>query len=264
MAINGTEISKEILEQVAALHTDPITLRIISVTSSPVTSSYLRIKQRAAERAGITVDLIELPEAVTTEEVITEILKSGADAVVVQLPLPSSLNEQEILNAIPQEKDADVLSEKARECETLLAPVASAVQEVLTRGCVEVRGKKAVVIGKGRLVGEPVELLFKRLGADVISYDKDTFTPEVLIDADIVVSGAGVPHLVKPEMVQDGVVLIDAGSSEQEGSVVGDIDPACEAKASVFTPVPGGIGPIAVACLMRNIAQLQMADIQVH
>lgn len=252
MTIDGRAISKEILEGVRNAGCDAH-VRAVAVAPNAATRSYLRIKRRAAEAAGMTLEVVELPAAARAEEVVAAIQAPGADAVIVQLPLPTSLDTAEILEYIPALKDADALS----RCALVLPPVGLAVQEVMQRAQVDVRGKLAVVIGKGRLVGQPVKSYLGHMGATVSVFDEDDFAPYVLSDADIIVSGAGVPHLVKPEMVKEGVVLIDAGTSEQGGTIVGDIDPACAAKASVYTPVPGGIGPIAVAMLFRNVLSLR-------
>ena len=112
-----------------------------------------------------------------------------------------------------------------------------------------------ILIGAGRLVGKPAGVLFERLGAKVTMLVKgDSLEPTKA--ADIIISGAGVPGLIKPKMLKQGVVLIDAATSESSGLLVGDAEPSCSAKCSVFTPVPGGVGPIAVACLFENAVTL--------
>ena len=267
MIIDGRAISIEIVSEVKKSLHEACTVRAITVSPTAATISYLKIKQRAAVSAGMLLEVVELPKTVTTEEVIAAVMTPGADAIIVQLPLPAHLDEEKILESVPAEKDADVLSSHARTLGMVLPPVAAAVDEILARANLNPEGKVVVVIGKGRLVGEPVAARLAARGAHVTSYDASTFTPNVLKDAEIVVSGAGVPHLITPDMLTQGVVLIDAATSEQvtaHGSaVVGDIDPSCEPLASVFTPVPGGVGPITVACLFRNVAQLRKANIQV-
>lgn len=120
---------------------------------------------------------------------------------------------------------------------------------------VPTRGKKATVVGSGRLVGAPAARLLRELGAEVQVLEKGD-SLDVLKDADIIVLGAGEPGLVKPEHLKEGVVLIDAGTSESNGKVAGDADPACAEKAALFTPVPGGVGPIAVAMIFKNLFAL--------
>lgn len=261
MIIDGRAISRELLETVREETRGgaATVLRAITVAPDAATQSYLRIKKRAAETAGMTLEVVELPETATSEECIAAIIALGADAVIVQLPLPPSIDEARVLAAISPELDADVLSPAARVQGTsaLVPPVAAAVEEILARGGVEVPGAIAVVIGKGKLVGAPVAERLTALGAHVSSYDEHDFDPAALASAQIIVSGAGVPGLIRPEMLSPGVALIDAGTSEQGGALVGDADPACKEVAGLFTPVPGGVGPITVACLLRNAAELR-------
>lgn len=266
MIIDGRALAQEILAgvktQIEGLGVMPV-VRAITVSPKSATQSYLRAKMRAAETAGMQFEVVELAGDATTEEVIEAVKALGADAVVVQLPLPAHIDEDQVLASIPLTADADALSPPARAAGVPVPPVAAAVEEILTYAGVSPNGLRVVVIGKGRLVGEPVAARLAALGANVESYDEHTFTPEVLATADIVVAGTGMPHLVKPEMVKEGVILIDAGTSESNGAIVGDIDPTCAAKASVYTPVPGGVGPLTVACLIRNVAQLRTGQIEV-
>jgi methylenetetrahydrofolate dehydrogenase (NADP+) / methenyltetrahydrofolate cyclohydrolase len=199
----------------------------------------------------------------TEDDIIAKIQLPGADAIIVQLPLPEGFDTAKILSAIPTEKDADVLSgvsyEKFERGDegAIVPPVAGAVGEILVREKVEAQGKRAVVVGQGKLVGRPVLALLRRMGADAVTVLRDTPSPETILrEADIIVSGVGQAHFITPEMIKDGVVLIDAGTSESNGSIAGDFHPDCAAKASVFTPVPGGVGPIAVAMLFKNVLQL--------
>ena len=113
-----------------------------------------------------------------------------------------------------------------------------------------------MIVGNGKLVGQPAAVWFEEMGANIDVLTRESKSLEELQNADIVILGAGSPHLVKPEMLKQGVVLIDAGTSESNGAIVGDADPRCAEVASVFTPVPGGMGPIAVACLFQNVAEL--------
>jgi methylenetetrahydrofolate dehydrogenase (NADP+)/methenyltetrahydrofolate cyclohydrolase len=134
--------------------------------------------------------------------------------------------------------------------------VAGAVAEVLERHHVDVTGKKTVVVGAGKLVGKPVASMLAEMGAEVSVVTSTEGSLEELKTADIVVLGAGSPGFVKPDMLKEGVVLIDAGTSESNGKLAGDADPSCAEVASVFTPVPGGIGPLAVAMIFKNLLAL--------
>lgn len=210
------------------------------------------------------LQLIRMENEATADDLIHKVALPEADAVIVQLPLPPDMNERAVLDAIPLAADADVLSHAAYERflkdepGALLPPVVCAVAEILERAGVTVGGKRALVIGNGRLVGAPVQAWLAREGAEVSVLTREDFDTKhsALKEADIVVSGAGSPHLITPDLLTPGVVLIDAGTSESNGAIVGDFDPDCAEVASVFTPVPGGVGPVAVACLFKNVAEL--------
>lgn len=259
MIIDGRAMARDILEEARTMtagRKTPLRMRAVTVSPNAATQSYLKVKARAAEAAGIGFEVIELAGDASTNDVIEAIQAPDADAVIAQLPLPAGIDTDAALAAIPLDKDADALTSAARTAGVPVSPVAAAVEDILLRSNISVEGMEVVVIGKGWLVGTPVATRLAALGAHVTAYGASDFTPTVLSNADIVVSGAGVPHLVQPEMVKEGVVLIDAGTSEANGTLAGDIDPACASKARIYTPVPGGVGPIAVACLMRNAAQL--------
>lgn len=264
MIADGKKIASAVLAEVKASVAPRVpVVRAITVQPSTATESYLRIKMQRAEEGGMQLEVVHLPDDASEETIIEAIHKEGADAVIVQLPIPETLNLERILNEIPLEKDADVLSDAAYarfekgEEGALVPPVAAGVIEILTRMNVDVRGKNTVVVGRGQLVGKPCAIALERLGAQVTVVHRNTESPEALYkEADIIVSGVGKTHLITPQMVKEGVVLIDAGTSGASGAVAGDIDPACADKASVFTPVPGGVGPVAVSCLFKNTAKL--------
>lgn len=267
MIVDGRAIAADILAETKAeaakLPHVPV-VRAIVVSPSPATESYLRVKSARAEDAGMTMDTVRLADDATNEDVIAAVQAPGADAVIVQLPLPEHLDQDVILASIPTAQDADVLSPEAYVAfeqgspDSLLPPVAAAVAEIFVRSDVKVTGAKALVIGNGRLVGQPVWHWLQQQNADALIINEKTrgTMPMLLPNMDIVVSGTGSPNLIQPEHLKHGVVLIDAGTSESNGAIVGDADPRCADVASVFTPVPGGVGPIAVACLFRNAAIL--------
>lgn len=262
MIVDGRALAQDIVQEVKKTTEglfEPPVMRAITVSPNAATHSYLRAKVRAAQAAGIAFEILELAADASTQEVIESVKAPGADAIIVQLPLPGHIDTEAVLAAIPYEKDADALSPAAKAKGVPVPPVAAAVEEVLARANVPVPHARVAVIGKGRLVGEPVARRLSHLGAQVSSYDDLTFTPDALREADIIVSGAGVARLVTAGMVKEGVVLIDAGTSESAGAIVGDIDPEAALRASVYTPVPGGIGPITVACLMRNCVGLVLS-----
>lgn len=266
MIIDGRNMAAEVLARTKArVEKLDRTPRILAIAANETsaTKSYLTIKKKRAADAGCVLDELHFDShTATTEDLRTAVLSADADAVIVQLPLAERMDARIVCDVIPLEKDADVLSTVARmkfEADTydaLVPPVAAALAEIFSVHNINPAGKKAVVIGKGALVGKPCATWLSHKKADVthLSFRAGNF--ELLKDADIIVSGAGSPHFIKPEMLKDGVVLIDAGTSESGGALAGDADPACAEKCSIFTPVPGGVGPIAVAKLFENAATL--------
>mgnify|MGYP003393352118 CR=1 FL=1 len=250
MNIDGKVIAESIYTN---LPQQPLKLGILVGEKNPVIDSFVRIKEKAAERLGITLVRSELPIGATTDDAkaATLALAADTDGIIVQLPLPQTIDTEQVLASIPPEKDVDgiSLSPKVRP------PVAEAVREILEQCGVDAKDTKTVVIGSGRLVGKPCAILLTELGATVtVLTHGDSF--DALKDADIIVLGAGEPGIVKPEHLKKGVVLIDAGTSETGGKLSGDADPSCAEVASVFTPVPGGVGPIAVAMIFKNLFTL--------
>lgn len=261
MIIDGRSIAEDILSQTREMVGDrELRIHAVCVAPTPATLSYLRIKQKAAAKANIDFIVSNLPEDTTTEDVIACIRELPADAVIAQLPLPPHITEDTVRDAIPLPEDADVLSSiaydvfLAQEEGARVPPVAAALAEVLVRHNVQIAGARAVVVGDGRLVGRPCAALLKMLGAEVSTVTLEQGSLDDLKSADIIVSGAGSPHLIGIEHVRPGAILIDAGTSERSGKLVGDINPEAASGALLYTPVPGGMGPIAVACLMRNVA----------
>lgn len=271
MIVDGRAIAAEILnetkERVALLGFVP-TVRAVTCAPSLATLSYLRIKAARAAEAGMKLEVVELPEDTDEATLIATVTEPGAHAVIVQLPLPDTVDSEAVVNAIPLSNDADVLSRTAYELFVLgeglfiLPPVVAATQEVLERTDTRVQGARAVVVGQGKLVGQPVAQWLRIQGADVVVVGRGDDLTTVLKHADIIVSGAGSPGLITASSIPGGVVLIDAGTSEQNGEMVGDAAPECASVARVFTPVPGGVGPIAVACLFRNVVTLLERSLQ--
>ncbi len=250
MIIDGRKIAESVY---VSLTPRPLSLGVFLAGGSPVTDSFVRIKAKAAERLGVTLVRAELPLDATTDVACATVreLAQRTDGVIVQLPLPERIDTDALLAEIPPHKDVDGISPQAR----VRPPVAAAVEEIIMCELVATRGRKAIVVGSGRLVGAPCTQLLRELGAEVQVLGKGD-SLESLKDADVVVLGAGEPGLVRPEHIKDGVVLIDAGTSESNGKVAGDADPVCAEKASIFTPVPGGVGPIAVAMIFKNLFEL--------
>lgn len=241
-----------------------VTLGHLVTEMSPVTMSYARIKERGAEKLGIKMIRTELPDGATTADALAAIQKlvDTCDGVIPQLPIVPGIDAAAVINAVPKEKDVDVLSDAAiAEFEKgewpAIPPVPAALKYILEHHEISIKGANVVVIGQGRLVGKPAAVLFKRAGADVHCVVKGDDVSTATREADIILSGAGVPGLIKPDMVKEGVAIVDAGTSESGGKVVGDADPACAEKALLFTPVPGGVGPVAIAHIYVNLFALK-------
>ncbi len=265
MIIDGKKIAKELKtsfkEEVVALNTVP-TLVVAMVGDDPASKQFVGIKKRFAEAVGIPIQLIYLPKETNTKT-LTDVIKNlstdnNVGGIVVQLPLPEHIDTQTVLNAISVKKDVDMLSDSAIEQfnkneSQILPPVTGAFAEILKRENVDIKDKNVVVVGRGALVGKPAAVWLGREGARVEILDKSVDDISVFTrKADILILGAGSPGLITPEIIKEGAIILDAGTSEAAGKLVGDADPACAEKCSIFTPVPGGIGPITVAMIFKN------------
>lgn len=259
MILNGTEIAGRLetalRARISLLGFTP-TLLVIQVGNDMASEKFLAMKEKFGTRIGVKVLRRRFEEA-TTESLIEALRATEEDSsingVVVQLPLPQEIDTNAVLKALHPAKDVDGLGETPR----VMPPVAGAVAEILHAGQVELVGRFAVIVGYGRLVGKPVTQWLVDQGAKIHVVDKDTPDIETYTrQADILVSGVGVPGLIKPDLIRSGVILVDAGTSESAGKLVGDIDPLCYEKASLYTPVPGGVGPVTVAVLFQNLLQL--------
>lgn len=267
MVINGKEIADGLYAQLKERRgkiARPLTLGVLIMGTDPVVEQFVRIKSRTAARLDIGVTTVHMPVfmslsgATRTDQIVAAVkeLASHSDGVIVQLPIPAHIDIDAVLAAIPPEKDVDALNPSVSLSEQLVhAPVALAVLEILKSAGVDPAGKNVAVVGAGRLVGAPCALLLREEGASVaVITEGESLQP--LQDADIVISGTGKAGLIKPGDIREGSVLIDAGTSESAGEIRGDIDPACAQVASVFTPVPGGVGPISVAMIFKNFLDL--------
>ena len=260
--LDGKAIAEDIYAHLApryAALNKKIRLGIIVVGENSVIASFVRIKERSASRLGVHMVRTDLPDSATEKEIIDAVrrLNAQADAVIVQLPLPKGISTNNVLASVPNEKDVDALNPDIPEEKRLVhAPVALAAVEMLERSHVQIKNACAVVVGAGRLVGGPSAWLLRSLGAKVSVFSLEEGTIDDLKNADIIVSGAGNPGFIKPEHIKKGVALIDGGTSELNKRIAGDADPACRDKAGVFTPVPGGVGPVAVSMIFRNILAL--------
>ena len=282
MIIDGNKINKEIMEELRP-RARGLSLAIVWVGDDPISAKYIEKKKQFGEEIGVRVDVFKYSAGILTAKLtgeIKNILASNPSGIIIQLPLPRQIDTPTILNMLPENKDVDLLSESAYQNfvngkSKILPPVVASVREVLERGPnlalrLGGQGVKVVVVGKGRLVGRPVAAWFRNQGTEVTVIDKEDWglvtAVEALAKADIIVSGAGVPGLIKSEMlalpkrgeegIKNGIVIIDAATSDVLGKIVGDVDPVCVNRAALFSPAPGGLGPITVAMLFKNLLML--------
>jgi len=262
--INGNALAKDIKDQLRAeLANLPHTPSLGFVRSGDdlIAKKFVEMKSKTAAELGISVVEVLLHSDADTEAAIAAVREVAAktDGVIVQMPLAPNIDVGAVLESVSIEKDVDAMG--ARSGTWVLTPVVGAIVHILNVSCGEffVKGKKAVVVGQGKLVGAPAAKWLESQGAEVKVVTRDNGDLEQLKDADIVVLGAGVPGMVTPDMLKPGVVLLDAGTSEEGGALKGDADPACAEVASLFTPVPGGIGPVAVAMIFKNLYTLSIS-----
>lgn len=250
-------IFRELHNQVTHLDVKPH-LTVFTCAPNFATKKYLNLKTKRAREVGVGVNVIELPDTITTKEAIQSIEHAAiqTDGIVVQLPLPAHLDTEAILDCIPPSMDIDGVHYQVGS-DTPVHPVAGAIALIAHEYDVLLAGQQVVVVGQGRLVGQPAAAWVRSQGARVSVVDKDTLHREAIIaTADVLILGVGQPCLITPDMVKEGVIIFDAGTSELGGQLVGDADPACARKAALFTPVPGGIGPLTVAILLKNLVTL--------
>lgn len=254
------KIYNDLKDKIEQLDFKPLVADLV-VGNDPVSLKYVELKQKKAQALGFEFEIISLPLGVETNEVIQQIenfaKKPQACGLLVQLPLPEGLDDRAILDAIPEELDVDVLGKKAqaRFYKNFEAPYPPTIAAIMTllKSVGATTKQKIAVVGQGNLVGKPLTNLLGHLGFDVVSIDKDTENPELLTkDCDILISGVGKPGLITSEWIKPGTVLIDAGTAEVGGSIIGDLSDTVTEIASFIAPVPGGVGPLTIAHLLEN------------
>ena len=239
-------------------------LAVVIVGSDPASQVYVRNKCRACETVGFYSEKYEMPEETAEDELISLIEKLNADdkihGILVQLPLPRHIDVEKVLLTIKPSKDVDAFhpynTGKIMQGKYDFLPGTPAgVMELLKRYNVEIKGKNCVVIGRSDIVGKPMAMLLLQADGTVpITHSKTKNLPEICASADIIVAAVGRANFVSGDMVKEGAVVIDVGINRLDnGSLCGDVNYAEAApKASAITPVPGGVGPMTIAMLMKN------------
>jgi methylenetetrahydrofolate dehydrogenase (NADP+)/methenyltetrahydrofolate cyclohydrolase len=271
------DIKKEIAIQVQKMKADGQKvphLAAVLVGSNGASLTYVGSKVRSCQQIGFESTLVSLAEDISEVELLAKIKElnedDDLDGFIVQLPLPKHIDEQKILMAIDPDKDVDGFhptnfGKMALEMETFLPATPYGIMELLERYKVETAGKHTVVIGRSHIVGRPMSILMSRKGYPgdstvTLTHSRTKNIEEYTKNADIIITALGVPNYLKADMVKDGVVVIDVGitrvedASHPKGYVItGDVDfENVSKKAAFITPVPGGVGPMTIAMLLKN------------
>ena len=268
------DLKKEI-SQLKEKHNKVPGLAVVQVGDVAASSVYVKAKTKSAIEVGIAVIDHHLEDKTTQEELISLLHKlnnqENVNGILVQLPLPNHMNEQTILDSIDPSKDADgfhplnvgKLSISAKNDENLLIPCTPYGCLIMLKGLnIDLKGKHAIVIGRSNIVGKPMaQLLLKESCTVTIAHSKTVNLSELCNEADILVAAVGRPEIVRGNWIKNGAIIIDVGinriqkeiNGEIKNKLVGDVSfSECEKKASAITPVPGGVGPMTIACLLRN------------
>lgn len=254
--LNGSELAGFIKErqakQVRALrqawHINP-RLAIVTDVENPVIETYMRLKQRYGADILVDVEIHRVP-AGGALEVIQELNnRDDVQGIILQLPISNSDQTEELLESIREGKDVDGLRKKA----IFQAATPTAINWLLAGYGVDLKNKKVAIVGRGRLVGAPLEKMWLKSGVDVTVFEKGDDLSQ-LINYDIIVSATGVPGLIKSQMIKTKAVVIDAGTASENGKIVGDVSEKVRQRNDVIiTPKKGGVGPLTVSALFDNV-----------
>ena len=260
-------IRKEIAGKVAKL-SSPIGLGTILVGSDPGSVAYVDGKHKDCAQVGIKSIKVNLPDSVLTADVVAAVNKLNLDpnctGFIVQLPLPSGIDVQEVLSAIDPKKDADGLTPTnlgnlVLSFNEIIPCTPKAIVALLSEYKIKLSGAKVLIIGRGLTVGRPLSILLsqKSINATITLAHSATSNLSALIkESDVVIAAIGSAHFVKPEMVKPGAVIVDVGITRVDNKLVGDVDPTVAQIASAMAPMPGGVGPLTRAMLLQNVFEL--------
>ncbi len=269
--MDGKAFAKQLRSEIKKQVKDfsiPVGLGTILVGDDPGAIAYVEGKHRDCAEVGIKSIRINLPVTASTDEVIAAVSKLNTDPLctgfIVQLPLPNSIDVQKVLAAINPKKDADGLTPSnlgnlVLGFNTITPCTPLAIVALLEEYKVSLAGQKVLIIGRGRTVGRPLSILLsqKPYNATVIlAHSATTNLAQLLQAADIVISAIGIAHFIKPEMIKKDAIVVDVGISRLNNQLVGDVDPRVIDVASLFAPMPGGIGPMTRVMLLRNLIKL--------
>jgi methylenetetrahydrofolate dehydrogenase (NADP+)/methenyltetrahydrofolate cyclohydrolase len=269
--IDGKGIAKQVREGVAdgvnklkARKVAQPKLSVVLVGDDPASQIYVRNKERACSEAGIVSETHRIPSTTKQKDLVGLIERlnkdRGVNGILVQLPLPKHLDAISALNGVSPDKDVDGLHPMNMgkllkgEAPKFIPCTPQGIIELILSTGIEVKGKEAVVVGRSNIVGKPVSLLLLQRHATVtICHSRTRDLGEVTRRADILVASVGSPRIIHGDMIKQGAVVIDVGMNRLEGKLVGDVDfEAAKDRASFITPVPGGVGPMTIAMLLKN------------
>jgi len=263
--IDGKALALKVRAQVAddvRAYGGPVCLATVLVGDDPASHVYVGSKHKASHEAGIDSRDHRFPEATPESEILDLLAELNADddvdGILVQLPLPAHMDEPKVLRSVDPAKDVDGFHPSNAGLlflgEPFLVPATpSGVMVMLAEYGVELKGKEAVVIGRSEIVGKPMAMLLLAEHATVtICHSRTADLAAHARRADVLVAAVGRPGIVTPEMVKPGATVIDVGMNRTEAGLVGDVDPAAFDVAGLMTPVPGGVGPMTIALLLRN------------
>lgn len=278
MLLDGKQIALKIeteLKEKIPNESRPPCLVVIQVGDNPASTSYVTSKTKACERVGITTHqykFVEDTDQSEIEDLIKELNENDrVDTILLQLPLPKHLNERYLMSLISPKKDVDGFGAKSIEGifndeDTILPCTPKGILRLLDEYNIQTEGKITVVLGRSTIVGKPIGLLMlskKRNSTVIFCHSRSKNLETITKQADILIAAIGVPSFVKKDMVKDNVVIIDVGINRVEDStkksgyhLEGDVDKETLEKASYYTPVPGGVGPMTVAMLLENTYEL--------
>jgi methylenetetrahydrofolate dehydrogenase (NADP+)/methenyltetrahydrofolate cyclohydrolase len=262
--IDGKALAAKVREEVATEVEElgHVGLATVLVGDDPASHVYINLKQKHARDAGIDARDLKLPADTTQEELIATIDELNADDAVdgllVQLPLPGHLDESRVIEAIDPAKDIDGIHPFNAGMLYLGRPrlvpgTPLGIMRMLAEYDIELRGARAVVIGRSAIVGKPIAHLLLQANATVtICHSRTVDLERHTLDADVLVAAVGQLHLVSADMIKAGATVIDVGMNRTEDGLFGDVDPGAMELAGHMTPVPGGVGPMTVAMVLKN------------
>jgi len=279
--IDGKKVSNEVLDEIKlAVHNrKKLSLKVphlaaVLVGNDGPSQTYVNSKIRACERVGFESSLFQFDKSISENELISEIEKINVnddiDGFIVQLPLPKGINQENILDKVLPKKDVDGFNpinygKMALGIETFLPATPAGIIELIKKYSIDLKGKKCLVIGRSQIVGRPISILLSQNkifgnATVTLAHSRSNNLKEICLDSDVIISAIGIPEFIKEDMIKTGSIIIDVGICRVEDDnslkgyrIVGDVDfESVYDKVSLITPVPGGVGPMTIAMLLKN------------